>query len=280
MGKVHLDTGIDGEALVFAHLLALVVREGLLELGRHRAERSRVRFPNRCRVFLSAEWYEERVPGRPLDQGTKCRPLVPPDDEITLPVAGDGAVCDLRWPLLNGEHVRYLSALLFGALPALPAVRMLLAERLDERALEFASGKHIDEAVHGFVADAHIHLMRILLLKASLYLARRPLVAEPLEHVPAQVRFLHKAALAVPPCARAPHRALPCGECPVSVSAAVVANLSRYGARASPEAAGDISLPLSTRYSSANFLTFSAREPLIFFVHTNGIIYPFVALDC
>ena len=172
MGEVHRDTRINGEALVVAHLLALVVREGLLEFSGYGLERSRVRFAYRHGVFLRSHRDEECVAGRTLDQGTKRCPLVLPEDEVALPVTGDGAVGDLLRPLLNGEHICYRSSLLLGVLPALPAICMFVPERFDERLLEGASREYVDEAVYGFVRYAHVHVERILCFEASLYLSR------------------------------------------------------------------------------------------------------------
>lgn len=189
MSEVDGNAGVDSELLVIAHLFALVVREGLLEFCRNRLERFRVRLPDRNRVLLPSQRNEECVPCGALNKGAERRPLVLPEDEVALPVARHRSVGDFSGPLLNGEHVGYPATLFLEVPLPLPAVCMLLPERLHEHPLQFSPGEHIDEAVYGLVADAHRHIGRILCFQALLYLPGRPFLPEASEDARAQMCF-------------------------------------------------------------------------------------------
>lgn len=200
VSEVHLHVCIDGEAFVIAHLLALVVRERLLEFAWYGFERAHVRLAHRHGIFLSSERNQERIPSRALNEGAECRLLRFAEDEIALPMARYRAVGDLLWPLLNGEHIGYLSPFfLDGILLPLPAVRMFLPQRLHERVLQLSSREHVQVPIYGFVRNAHTRIERILPFETLLYLPGRPLLPEPLDDIRPQTSLRGEPALAASP---------------------------------------------------------------------------------
>ena len=199
--------------------------------------------------------YEERVAGRALNQSAKRRSLVPSEDEVALPMAGDRAVSNLRRSFLNGEHVRYFPAPLLGVgVPALSAIGVLIPERFHQRAFELALRKHIPIPIYGFVRNVHMRIERILLFETLLYLSWRPLFAKSLEHVLPQTAFSSKAALAMPSRRRLHRRSSVGRKCAVPASPAVFANLAGYRGRASAEPSGEGSPGLRQRRAGGSSL--------------------------
>jgi hypothetical protein len=55
---------------------------------------------------------QHHVAGGPLDQGSDRGAAVPTDEQVALPVAGDGAIVCFWWPFADHEHVAELAGVL------------------------------------------------------------------------------------------------------------------------------------------------------------------------
>ena len=199
MGKEYVDACVYGEAHVLAHLLALVVGEGTGKVSREVPERSRVGLPHARRI-LRPERHEQGVAGGALDERPEGGALVLSHDEIALPVAGNRAVANLGWALIDRDHV-YDFAPCFLAIPVFPVlapVRPLLPERCDKRAFQRTPREHVDVLVDGFGRDAHGGVVRILPLKLRHHLLGRPFPAELSQDERSQPFVLNYPALAAP----------------------------------------------------------------------------------
>ena len=81
MREVEGTTGINCERCMFAHLLAVIIRQGLRELPRQRSECFRIGVPHRCRVFR-VERDQKGRPRRAFHQGAERGALMRAQDEV------------------------------------------------------------------------------------------------------------------------------------------------------------------------------------------------------
>ena len=104
MREVDDHTGINCELFVFAHLLALIIGQGLRDFPRQRSECFRIGVPHRCRVFR-VERDQKGIPRHAFHQGAERGALMRAQDEVALPVAGErpdeaasgrGSCCPVR----------------------------------------------------------------------------------------------------------------------------------------------------------------------------------------
>lgn len=144
----HLHVRGLGEFLVPRHLPALVVDERFAQGCSHRIELDRERHQRALRHAVGhlAQQHQARSA---LDQHTDRR-LVPPFDQITLPVSGHHAVGDLGRTHMNAHHVRnLLSPILTGRMrPALA-----LAQQGNELAAQLAVRVGVGGAAGRLVRD-------------------------------------------------------------------------------------------------------------------------------
>ncbi len=118
MREVDGHSGINCELFVFAQLLALIIGQGLRDLPRQRSEFFRIGFPHQCRVFRF-ERDKNGIARRALHQGAERSALMLAQDEVALPVAGNGAVSYFRRSFFDLEPRHYFAACFF-VVPTLP----------------------------------------------------------------------------------------------------------------------------------------------------------------
>ena len=159
MGKVDLDAGIDRELPVLAHLLALIIGEGLFDMSWEESQFFGKCFSDGRGTLPISERDDEGISRGPLYQSTDGSLLVFPNDEVAFPVSWNRPVGNLLRTLLDGEHVSDLSPCLsLFSFPILPPVRPFLPQSLDEGFLETPSRKDVDVPVDGFVREG-VHIV-------------------------------------------------------------------------------------------------------------------------
>ena len=191
MGKVDLDSRINGESFVSEHLLALIIGERFLELCWHRTECSDVCFPYRYGVFLLAEGRKKGIAGRSFNECAQGGFAVKPDNHVALPVTGNGSVGHLLGTLLDGEHIGdfpFVSLRIFVSF--FSTVFVLLPERFDEGFPKLTSGERIDVSVNSLVGNTHRHILRILLFKPLLCFLGRPFLPKLSVNVAFQLQII------------------------------------------------------------------------------------------
>jgi hypothetical protein len=147
MRKVDGDAGINRELFVLAHLLALIIGQGLRDLSRQGSECFRIGFPHRCGVFR-VERDQKGIPCGAFHQGAERGALMLAKNEVTLPVAGHGAVGHGLRPLFDREHLHYFASC-FLVVPVFPLspICARLPQALNERGFQRPAREHVDIAI-------------------------------------------------------------------------------------------------------------------------------------
>jgi hypothetical protein len=101
----YRDLGGDGERPVGSHLRALVPGQGPPEVPREGLDGRGERVARGDGSVSGGQVHEHQVAGRAFDQGADGGLAVPADDQIALPVAGDGPVGRFSGPLTDHDHV-------------------------------------------------------------------------------------------------------------------------------------------------------------------------------
>ena len=134
------------------------------------------------------------------------------DDQVALPVAGNGAVGDLGGALGDRHHVGD-SALAGRAAPAACVCRAPRPQVAGQVLAEPAPGLHVERLVDRLVGDAHLRIVGIIELQSGRNLLRRE---PPLKH-PGDRRRSRGTAPASKVLARRPHAGAVVGpRCPVA----------------------------------------------------------------
>ena len=176
IGKEHLDGEALGQALVLGHLFTSIIGQRFAQRGRHMPEFFREALV-RTRGIRFLHSGQQDQASRPLHQSTDGRAIAGALDEVTFPVAGDGAAGHFCGAIGNRRHVEELP-------PSIRAARSRAARfaRLTECRQQFLTQRspwqHIQGRVDGFGREVFPHLVRIRASEASDNLLGRAALAQ------------------------------------------------------------------------------------------------------
>src|SRR6201993_2792457 len=172
VGEVDGQFKIGCDLFVQSHLPAAIIGQGLAQgfwHGLHLAYKAAMHRGG----FRIVKPDENKITRRAFDQRADGGAVVFALDEITLPVAGNGAHLDFLWPFGDRRDVLQLSAPVLAARAGAAGLARL-AQKLDEFCAQATARIGIDVCVDRFVADALLRIVRIHDLQLASALLRRP----------------------------------------------------------------------------------------------------------
>jgi hypothetical protein len=186
MGKVDLHLRLLREESMFAHVLALVIREGAAGLGGQRPHFTGEGPPHGGRVF-SRQRYQQRKSGGALDQRPQRRRVGMADEQVPLPMARHRAIHDLGRPFVDTNDVLDRAR---GAAELAGTTKTVAPSQIPgQLALERAARQHIQIGVDGFVRNTHRRVLRIPLEQPVGNLFGQPTLGEQRQHGAAELEM-------------------------------------------------------------------------------------------
>ena len=110
VAEVDLDVAVDREAGVLGHLLSLIPGQRAAERLGQSLDALGERVPHGLGGAPAGELDQHREAGLTLNERRDRGAAGLPDDQVALPVAGDGAVVDLRGPLADRDDLAQVAA--------------------------------------------------------------------------------------------------------------------------------------------------------------------------
>src|SRR5690606_21227318 len=172
VGEVHRYARAQGQGGVVAHLLALIVGQGLAQRLGNAIERL-TEAVQRIGGTGAAHLDQHHEAAGALDQGSDRRAVACTLDQVAFPVAGNQPVGDLWRTDVDALHVRDLAAPV-GAAAARLAGAAALPQAGDQLLAQLAARQHVDGAVDCFVRHAVSDLVRVGIAQYPRHLLRRP----------------------------------------------------------------------------------------------------------
>jgi hypothetical protein len=153
VAEVDRDSGGGGQGQVAGHLASLVPGDAACELRGEGGDGVSHGLLDGERAVIVRQVEEEQVAGHALDEGPDGACVVPADDEVPFPVAGNRAVVGLGGTLADHHHVRHGTGPLRGALGLSPGASRSQAS--GEFPAQFSPALHVEALVDRLVAHAH-----------------------------------------------------------------------------------------------------------------------------
>jgi hypothetical protein len=172
IAEIDIDAGVDLEAHVLSHLVALVPGQATAQRRRKRLDGFGHRLAHMFGAASLAQREQHHEPRAALDEGADRALVVLAHQQIALPVTRDGAVCRLGRTLADHDHLRD-AATLFE-----PSLRdpfgTSAAQASGELPAQLTASLHVDGLVDRLVRDLHAPIVAELVLETPADRLRRP----------------------------------------------------------------------------------------------------------
>jgi hypothetical protein len=151
VAEVDLDPGLGGQLGMARHLLPLVIGQGLAQRCGDAVELPGIACQSRGGSGI-VHFGQQDQARAPLDQDPDRRTVTRPLDEVTLPVARQGAVLYLGWTDMNAQHISQLSATIRASGPR-QAGMVGLAQAGDQFLAQGTPRQSVEAGVNGLGGD-------------------------------------------------------------------------------------------------------------------------------